>query len=304
MRLTMKRLLPGRLRAVRIRDHLSARWSSGKNGMTHDGAPQQANGQVGNGIVAVSTVQNGIAPEGIARQFQEAWQAAGRQDGGPELLPVRLAQACVAVLPVSGAGISLFYDDFRVPLGASDDAANCAERLQFTTGEGPCLQAVRHGDTVLAGPEQILDCWPEYGQELFARTPYDAVISLPLKITAQAAGALDLYLTEAPMLSRLSLADATAVQAQVSTAFRLCRETTEAEQNPSGVPEPAWLHGPSAQDRTHVWIAMGMVTSRYELGAADALALLRAHAYGTGSTLDQLAGELISGEQDLAQLQP
>jgi hypothetical protein len=289
MRLT-KKLVPGKLRAIRFRDHLPARrWYHSKNGTTrHDP-----------GIASSRP-----APDGIARQFQDAWQAAGRQDGGPELLPVRLAQACVAVLPVSGAGISLLYDDFRVPLGASDDAASCAEQLQFTTGEGPCLQAVRHGNTVLAGPEQILDAWPEYGQELFARTPYDAVISLPLKITAQATGALDLYLAEAPMLGRVSLADATAVQAQITKAFQLCRETTDPEQNPSGVAEPVWLHGPSAQDRTHVWIAMGMITSRYQLRAGDALALLRAHAYGTGSTLDRLADELISGQQDIGLLQP
>jgi len=106
------------------------------------------------------------------------------------------------------------------------------------------------------------------------------------------------------MLGRVSLADATAVQAQIAKAFQLCQETTEPEQNPFGVAEPAWLHGPTAQDRTHVWIAMGMVTSRYQLRAGDALALLRAHAYGTGSTVDRLADELISGQQDIAQLQP
>jgi hypothetical protein len=301
MRLTNK-LLPERLRVARFWDRLPLRGRNHSQQASQDVARQDVTTQ------DVTTQQDaapqGTAHDGIARQFNEAWLAAGRQDGGPELLPARLAQACVAVLPISGAGISLLYDDFRVPLGASDDAASCAEQLQFTTGEGPCLHAVRHGDTVLAGPEQILGSWPEYGQELFARTPYDAVISLPLKITAQASGALDLYFTEAPMLDRVSLADATAVQAQITYAFQLCRETSGAEQNLSGLPEPAWLHGPTAQDRTHVWIAMGMVTSRYELGAADALALLRAHAYGTGTTLDQLAEELINGRADLAQLQP
>jgi hypothetical protein len=292
MRFT-KKLVPDKLRAIRFRDQLFARrWQQGKNGTTR---PDPA----GTGIAAGQPAQ-----DGISRRFDEAWQAAGRQDGGPELLPVRLAQACVAVLPVSGAGISLLYDDFRVPLGASDDDASCAEQLQFTTGEGPCLQAVRHGNPVLAGPEQILDAWPEYGQELFARTPYDAVISLPLQITAQATGALDLFLSDAPMLSRVSLADATAVQAQITRAFQLCQETTGPEGNLSGMAEPAWLHGPTAQDRSHVWIAMGMVTSRYQLRAGDALALLRAHAYGTGSTLDRLADELINGHQDIAQLQP
>ena len=110
-------------------------------------------------------------PDGIAEQFQNAWVAADEQDADPELMPVRLARACVAVLPVSGAAISLLYDDFRVPLGASDDAATCAERLQFTTGQGPCLDAVRSGDTVLAGPAEILDSWPEYGQELLRPDP-------------------------------------------------------------------------------------------------------------------------------------
>jgi hypothetical protein len=239
-------------------------------------------------------------PDGIAEQFDDALQE-GRPDDAPELLPVRLAQACVAVLPVSGAAISLLYDDFRVPLGASDDAASCAERLQFTTGQGPCLDAVRNRDTVLADREQILDSWPEYGQELFARTPYDAVISLPLTIVGEASGALDLFLRDQSMADRVSLADVSTVRSQIVAAFQRAGMT---EQNLSGQPEPAWLHGPSAQDRTHVWIAMGMVMNRFELVAADALALLRAHAYGTGSTLDQLAEELISGRQELAQLQP
>jgi ANTAR domain len=240
---------------------------------------------------------------GIAEQFQNAWLAAGEQDAAPELMPVRLAQACVAVLPVSGAAISLLYDDFRVPLGASDDAATCAERLQFTTGQGPCLDAVRSGDTVLAGRDQILDSWPAYGHELFAQTPYGAVISMPLAITPVAHGALDLFFTDQPMMSRVSLADATEVQSRITEAFQLTPVLTAAEHNQSELPEPAWLHGPSARDRGHVWIAMGMVMTRYELAATDALALLRAHAYGTGTTLDQLAEDLISGQRDVAALQ-
>jgi len=242
--------------------------------------------------------------DGIVEQFHSAWLAAGTRDPAPELMPVRLARACVAVLPVSGAGISLLYDDFRVPLGASDDAASCAERLQFTTGQGPCLDAVRTGDTVLAGPEQIRDSWPEYGNELFTQTPYGAVISLPLEITAAAPGALDLFFTDQPMMSRVSLADAIAVRAQISDVFQQASATSTVEETLSELPEPAWLHGPSAEDRSHVWIAMGMAMTRYGLVAADALALLRAHAYGAGITLDQLAEELIKGKQDIAALQP
>ena len=246
---------------------------------------------------------DGSIRDGIVPEFRASWRAATRADSAPELLPVRLAQACVAVLSVAGAAISLFSEDFRVPLGASDEAAGCAERLQFTTGQGPCLDAVRHGATVLAGHDQILDSWPEYGQELFTRTPYDAVISLPLSITAETPGALDLFLTEQPMLNQVRLADVTAVRGEIAEAFRRSETTAGGQRGLSDVPEPAWLHGPSARDRTHVWIAMGMAMNRYELAAPDALALLRAHAYGTGSTVDELSGELITGRVDLAELQ-
>jgi len=270
MRLT-KRLRPGKLRAVRLSDHLPLRPSDDESDV-------------------------------MAEQFRAAQQAGGRAGGAPELLPVRLARACVAVLPVAGAAISLFHDDFRVPLGASDDAASCAERLQFTTGQGPCLEAVRQAEAVLADHEQIVECWPEYAQELFSRTPYDAVISLPLGIMGAASGALDLFLTAPPGLRRITLADATCVQARISEAFQHSRATTAAAENLSGMREPAWLHGPSARDRMHVWIAMGMVMTRFELVAADALALLRAYAYAASSTLDQLADELITGRRDLAEL--
>ena len=62
---------------------------------------------------------------------------------GPELLPAGLARAAVRVPPgVAGAGISVLADPgLRVPMGASDDDAATAERLQFTVGERPCPQA-------------------------------------------------------------------------------------------------------------------------------------------------------------------
>src|SRR3954452_17137289 len=79
-------------------------------------------------------------PADVGAAFRSAW----RGDGDPttasiELLPARLAKACLSVLPVDGSGLSLHQTEFRVPIGASDDTATLAERLQFTQGEGPCM---------------------------------------------------------------------------------------------------------------------------------------------------------------------
>src|SRR3954471_8525889 len=83
------------------------------------------------------------ASSSVVTRFRRAWGSQqGGEDAGPELLPTRLTRACLAVLPAAdGAGLSLLDNDFRVPIGATDDVAALAERLQFTIGEGPCLDA-------------------------------------------------------------------------------------------------------------------------------------------------------------------
>ena len=45
-----------------------------------------------------------------------------------------------------------------------------------------------------------------------------------------------------------------------------------------------------------VWVAMGMVMSCHDLGSADALALMRGHAFGNRTDLDDVAERMVSGE--------
>jgi hypothetical protein len=74
----------------------------------------------------------------LVEDFHIALAASAVDLPGPELLPERLARACALVLPVDGAGISLFFaSDRRLPLGASDPVSAEAERLQFTQARVP-----------------------------------------------------------------------------------------------------------------------------------------------------------------------
>src|SRR3954453_20319520 len=90
---------------------------------------------------------------------------------GPGLLPGRRGKARPAVLPVDGAGISLFFvSDRRLPLGASDNRAAEAERLQFTVGEGPFLSAHAEGRALFADEDTIRSRWPTFYDELATRS--------------------------------------------------------------------------------------------------------------------------------------
>src|SRR6195952_1008533 len=117
---------------------------------------------------------------------------------GPELLPARLMRAAAAALPIAAAGISVFTTDgHRVPLGASDDTAALAERLQFTVGEGPCLSVHGTGRALLATEEVMARRWPTFHSELVGRTPFRSILSLPLDQPHLGGNAaMDLYYEE------------------------------------------------------------------------------------------------------------
>ena len=225
----------------------------------------------------------------IAEEFTTAYAAAGVEVTAPELLPVRLARACTRVLPAAGAGISMFGSDgMRIPVGASDDPAAAAERLQFTAAEGPCLDAQALARSVLATETLIEQRWPDFYSGLVTRTPFRAVAAFPWLHTLKGAGTVDLMFRHSRDLADLDIGRA-------DTVIALMEHTLVSDGavkfSPQG-PGPAWLAGPAARSRNAVFIAIGMLNVALDVSAPDALALLRGHAYATSRTVDDIASDV------------
>ncbi len=213
---------------------------------------------------------------------------------GPELLPARLARACANVLAADGAGISVFSGFAqRVPLGASDNTATLAERLQFTTGQGPCLTAHATDQAVLATHVVMQHRWPVFTQELITRTPYRAILSLPMRGAGLSGDAsLDLYFTDPdPAWPATSRTDAQDGADTVGTLLVQGAGLGAASQ--AG---PVWLETELVTARALVWTAVGMITVALQLNAVDALARLRGYAYSNTSTVDDIAQGLTAGQ--------
>ena len=213
------------------------------------------------------------------------------QFAGPELLPVRLAKACAAVLPIAGAGLSLFTSsDFRVPIGASDDMAADAERLQFTVGEGPCLAAHAQGRVITSDADDMRRSWPRFYDQLVADSDYRSIISVPLQQGLQGFAALDLYLTD-PVAGIYGAGPGLVTVAQTLAAV-LLDEPVEADDLRGG--GPAWLDSPAARSRSTVWTAIGMINVGLHLSTVDALAVLRGYGYSHDTSVDDIAARLTS----------
>jgi hypothetical protein len=140
--------------------------------------------------------------------------------------------------------------------------------------------------------------WPAFHELLVTRTPFRTVIALPLRGELHGIGALDLYLTNRVGLVALDAFDALATASLVSDllAHAAAWSTWTEEAG------PAWMDSPSAQRRSQVWLAMGMVSEALQLPVPDAPAVLRSVAYASDRVVDDLAEDITSGRLHAQQL--
>lgn len=237
----------------------------------------------------------------IAGRFEEALDTvADPRLAGRELLPERLSIACARMLPVDAAGLSLNGPHGRrIPLGASSEAAARAERLQFTVGDGPCMAAQSSREPVFAMLDDLRRRWPAFADLLVARTPYRAVVALPLREAIAGMGAMDLYLVRDDDVPALDVFEALAVGDLVTSV--LSESAVWSEWTAARGPE--WLHGPAARRRAVVWEAVGLVGLALDVDGPTALDLMRACAYAAERPVDDVAADLVGGRLTPTDLQ-
>lgn len=217
------------------------------------------------------------------------WSAVRRtlaeEPRGRDKLPQVLADACVAALPIAGAGLSL-TGELRIPLSASSLQVAEAERLQTGLGEGPCLTATAMSGPLVADADQLRQRWPVFAGELRRRTPFRSVASLPLRSADGGwVGAMDLYSSD-PSAPFGPLDEIHAALAPPMVALLL----GESDWSSDLLGKQA--SGAAAQRRMTVWTAVGMLMASAELDHHDALALLRGFTFRHELDLD-VAAELV-----------
>ena len=246
--------------------------------------------------------------EDVALRYLAAVWGPGRV-GRDAVTPSVLASACLGVLPVDGAGISLAREDLRVPLAWSSDDVALAEQIQTTMGDGPCLTAAAEGSAFVADDDTLAERWPLYHGEFRDRTPFASVAAVPLARPGERAfAALNLYASRPDLSTVLPLLDATAVAAPMAAILLGLMKLDD------DAGSATWLSGP-AEDRILVWRAVGMVMAAAhtvgfggdgddhqvaQLDDGNALTLLRAYAYGHDVTLDHLARQILDQDLDPA----
>src|SRR5580658_2197825 len=107
-----------------------------------------------------------------------------------------ICQLCAQQLGVSGAGISMVTTTGnRGVVCATDEVSARIEDLQFTLGEGVCVEAVTSGAPVMVADlhgrgSAAAQRWPAFTEGV-AAAGVRAVFALPLRVGMVSVGALD-----------------------------------------------------------------------------------------------------------------
>jgi hypothetical protein len=202
-------------------------------------------------------------------------------------LPERLANACGELLGVDGVSITLQNTTpQRITLWSTDQIAARLEDLQDVTGEGPSQLAFTSGRTINA-PLRPGQAWPEFTAAALALFGELLLQSYPIRPDGLVIGALTTYRRPAAEGETRPADEAQFLADAIGAA--LLDDAPEGHHPPSVGP---WA------SRAQVHQAAGMVTAQLRIPPSDSLALLRAHAFAHGTTLQEIAAQVLAGRLD------
>ncbi len=203
-------------------------------------------------------------------------------------LPTLLCQACVRALPLDGAGLWVMTEPGMQSLVAvTDGTAKVLEDLQFTMGEGPCIDAFTSGRPV-AQPELATTAptrWPGFGPAA-VEAGAAAIFAFPLQLGTIRFGVLDLYRSQPGTLSGAETLEALAfTDAATILLLYLQQQAPDGELHPNL--EAGWTGRPEVHQ------ASGMVSVQAEVSLPQALLLLRGRAFALNLPITQVARDVV-----------
>ncbi|MET9271493.1 GAF and ANTAR domain-containing protein [Kribbella sp. NPDC003557] len=197
---------------------------------------------------------------------------------------IRLCDAGRRLVGGQGSSISINSGDTeaRMTLAATDQVAAQLESLQDILGEGPCREAYRQDEAIVTDlDDAVSTLWPEFTRSALETAGGVTLHCFPMRAASRPFGVYAVYayddLSEPDDVVQF-LADVVGIAVlQDASAPR---------------PDDIW------SARSVVYQATGMVSVQLQVTPADALAMLRAHAFAHDATLDEIAEHVVARRID------
>jgi hypothetical protein len=199
-----------------------------------------------------------------------------------------LCATAARIVGVTGAGVVLISGGRALGnVCVSDAVAEAVEEVQYTLGEGPCVDACHTKQPVLVSDLAATDIvrWPgfrEGAQAMGVR----AAFGFPLLVQRVCIGALNLYNDRVGDLSAEQFADALVVAQHAS-------QMVLGWQSVAGPGSLAWQLEQVPVHRAVVHQAAGKVSVQARIPVNDALVLMRAYAFAEDMPISDVAAAVV-----------
>lgn len=205
-----------------------------------------------------------------------------------------LTQRCVELTDVDAAGIMLADGSGTLHvIGSSSERSRLLELLEVQSAEGPCLDAFRDGETVVADFSDA-ERWPTVAPEA-VRSGFGSVVALPMRLRHEAIGALNLFrndpapLPAADVAICRALADVATIGLLQERAVREARLLADQLQS-------------ALNTRVVLEQAKGVLAERSGIDVDVAFDVMRVYARRVNRPLGEVARDVVEGRLSPGQL--
>lgn len=202
---------------------------------------------------------------GLAATFAQIARDLQAQ-GSPEGIQETVTKTAVAtVASCDHAAISVVRRRGGVQTVApTDDVPSRVDALQYETGEGPCLDAIRVHQTYVIDDLARDDRWPRFSRRAAAETGVRSMMSFRLFVQGDTIGALNFYARRPAAFESHAQVLGTVLGAHAALAVTAAREHQRAQQLDEAL-----------ESSRRIGVAVGILMVRHRLTADDAFARLR-----------------------------
>lgn len=210
-------------------------------------------------------------------QLAELIREIGSATTVEEVLESVVAAVVREVPGAQFCGITVLSRDGAVTPAASDDLVVRVDSWQYTTGQGPCLQAADTGVIVRTDDLRSDPRWPRFAQAAAAEG-VRSVLAFPLFTETGTIGALNIYSRTEATLGMESERIGFLMAAHAATAIVATRTTANLRI--------------ALDSRDVIGQAKGILMERYKIDADRAFSLLLRRSQETNVKLAQIARHL------------
>lgn len=201
------------------------------------------------------------------------------------VLGLVVAVACATVPPAVGASAAVSTATGPDLVVASEEV-RAVDLVQYSSGRGPCLEALRSSRRQNVVLDAARSRWPEFA-DAAVTAGYRSVLALPLRAVRQTVGSLALYARNDPGFGAAEVEAAGALARQAAITLANARSLARTRRANRDLQQGMATRGLIGQ-------AQGILMSRHRCSGGEAFAILRRMSQDSNRRLREVAAGIVA----------